>query len=149
MIFLHEKGLLTARSFLKKSLKEQRSQLLHGQNAAIRLCCISTRHDIIHLLQTLDAYILLESPYPVGKEVVAVRQQAQMVAKTGPKSWRPVPLSEVKRGLDSLSLLPAILCNSDCFRSHAIIEYSWACRCISTTLCPIQGKLTHFHQCVV
>ena len=47
------------------------------------------------LLQTLDAYILLESPYPVGKKVVAVRQQAQMVAKTGPKSWRPVPLSEV------------------------------------------------------
>lgn len=47
------------------------------------------------LLQTLDAYILLESPYPEGKLVAAVKQEAQMVAKTGPNSWRPVPLSEV------------------------------------------------------
>lgn len=44
---------------------------------------------------TLDAYLLLENPYPEGKRVVAVQQTAQMVAKTGPKSWRPVPLSEL------------------------------------------------------
>jgi hypothetical protein len=44
---------------------------------------------------TLDANILLQNPYPVGKEVTVLRQEAQLIAKTGHNSWRPVPLSEV------------------------------------------------------
>jgi len=54
---------------------------------------------------TLDAYILLANPYPVGKEVTVTRQEAQLVAKTGHKSWRPVPLSEVGTWVFPLSVL--------------------------------------------
>jgi len=44
---------------------------------------------------TLDAYILLANPYPPGKQLAVLRQEAQLVAKTGDGTWRPVPLSEV------------------------------------------------------